>query len=431
MDAARHLSTVSDTTVDSRPEARLTDTLPDQAELERTLARLIRQSRHKPVVATLALLQLANFFEIRTWVGKAEAALLLTDITGVLLKALPPSVVPCRCENYEFALLLHNECSHNADTITARVKSAIQTAASATIPPQLQLHCAVGLARITADIPQPEVLFARARHDLSQNDDPTGARPRPPQRHTLQLILKGLRRRGLRPNFQALVGLQPGTDSLFEVRSRLHTGAKLIEGSELFASAVPNALGEALDRISLHLSLQRLRADASLRLLVNLSLNSLVSSAFQTWLAGQVQQSAPLHNRLILQVSELDLLVAQHHMGTFDACLQSLDLPLSIAHFGCSKNALGYLPLLNVAFVKLDQSLTARLKPDSVPLQSLRRTVEELHNQNITVMATKVENLAMLPLLWQCGVDLMQGHCLQSPAETPVPYPLRHLEFRN
>lgn len=428
MDAATQLQLrVSHSLQSPQSKTPQPDSLPDQSQLEASLSRLLKQARHRPVTATLALLQLANFFEIRTWVGKAEAADLLSDITRVLLGALPANVVPCRCDNYEFALLLHNECSVNAATITARVKSAIQSAASTTIPAQLQLHCAIGLASITPDIRQPDILFARARHDLCQLDDPQGSQ----HGDSVQLILKGLRRGGIKLNYQALVSLQPKAGPLFEVRCSLHTGTREIKGRRLFATAVPNALGEALDRICLHHCLRQLQSNGSLRLIVNLSLNSLVSTGFMQWLAQQVQQSGPLQQRLVIQISELDLLVAQHHMDNFGVGLQQLGLPLSITHFGCSKNALAYLPLLEVKSVKLHQSLTVRLKAESVAMQSLRQTVDALHEKSITVMASGVENLAMLPLLWQCGVDRMQGYCLQSPTESPLPCPVRHLEFRN
>ena len=131
-------------------------------QVEKTLLRC----RQGPLEATLALLQLENFYEIRSWVGKSEASLLLSDIARLLEKSLPDKAVLCHCEHYEFAVLLLDECSLNARLITDRVKLAMQSTVSASIPPQLELKCGIGLAKLSRRIPSADVVFARARHDL-------------------------------------------------------------------------------------------------------------------------------------------------------------------------------------------------------------------------------------------------------------------------
>ena len=50
-------------------------------------------SRKRNLTATLALLQLENFYEIRSWVGLSEADLLLTDIAQLLKASLPKRVL--------------------------------------------------------------------------------------------------------------------------------------------------------------------------------------------------------------------------------------------------------------------------------------------------------------------------------------------------
>ncbi|MDP6416478.1 MAG: diguanylate cyclase, partial [Gammaproteobacteria bacterium] len=131
------------------------------------LDQILQESHSEPIAATLALLQLGNFYEIRHWVGKSEANLLLSDIARLLKKSLPDAVTLCRCHHYEFAALLLNECSINARPITDRAKQALHSAVSSVIPPQLELKCAIGLAVLEPTIPSAEVLFARARHQLS------------------------------------------------------------------------------------------------------------------------------------------------------------------------------------------------------------------------------------------------------------------------
>lgn len=61
----------------------------DESFFTEKLEQVLQAKKFEPIEVTLALLQLENFYEIRTWVGKSEANLLLRDIARVLNNALP------------------------------------------------------------------------------------------------------------------------------------------------------------------------------------------------------------------------------------------------------------------------------------------------------------------------------------------------------
>ncbi len=406
------------------------DELLDQPGLEARLQTLLEHAKTDSVRATLALLQLKNFYEIRTWVGKAEASLLLADITHVLCKALPPTVTLARCDNYEFALLLSNECSSNAREITRRVQVALLNAVSSTIPPQLQMQCAVGLARVEAGVQSAEVLLARARHKLCHDEDPDGFSSLD-NKAFARLIPTALRKRQLQLNLQAVLRFKQPNKACFEVRSALASEAMTIPGQQLFEAAVWNALGEVLDRAVI-VRCKSLLASADLsdaQVIINLSLNSIVSNKFMPWLADYLAAQPQLRKRLLLQISELDLLVAQHHLTVFSDALRALDIPLCITHFGSTRDPLRYLHLLQVAMVKLDKSLLNKLKAESLQLDSLRELIEQLHSKGIRVAAGMIERAAQLPLLWQIGVDAAQGNCIAQCSNRPHFPAVAHLKL--
>ncbi|GAB5499362.1 MAG: hypothetical protein PsegKO_16730 [Pseudohongiellaceae bacterium] len=395
--------------------------------LDNRLQALITRPGNATVRATLALLQLANFYEIRHWVGRNQARLLLADSERALLQALPAGAMLCRCSNYEFAVLLENDHSEQACVIAKQLKAALQSAVSRALPPQIQLQCAAGLATLGKHVRLPEVLFARARHSLSRNT-PLPALDEQQSLITARAILGGLRAKQLRLTFQPLVPLRAGEASgsdnscgSYEVRSHLHTTRGRLSGQRLFSAAVDNALGESLDRWVVRASLARLqqREFTGAVLIVNLSLTSLVSDRFVTWL-DQLLHSVPHPGtRLVLQISELDLLVAQHHLRDFSIAMKALGIPLAITHFGCSQDPQRYLSLLRITQIKLDSSLLSNLAPDSSQLQSLTSLVSALHERQITVATGQLEDLHLLPLLWQAGLDLVQGNLLQPPASVP------------
>lgn len=398
----------------------------DQDHLNQELEKTLAKSRDEPVAATLALLQLENFYEIRSWVGRSEANLLLSDIAQLLVKSLPESVLLCRCQHYEFAALLFDECSVNARLITDRVKLALQSEASSSIPPQLELRCGVGLASVASNIPSAEVMFARARHSLSlahyrtANDAQMPVVAAIPVASALAKLQQALQAEKLQLTFQPLVSLKEDGLKHYEVRTRLPGEEGSLPASILFEAAIQNAMGAEVDRwvIRKVLLLLRHSDDRALRLTISLTQNSLVSPRFFDWLQKTMAKHSSLGEQLVFQISEIDVLIAQHHMDYVCQNLNQLNIKLTISNFGCTADPFRYLPLLRAHFVKLDVSLLEKINVDPHKSRQLAKTVTKLHENGLRVIAAMLEDMSILPLLWKARVNFIQGHCMQEPGTT-------------
>lgn len=233
-------------------------------------------------------MQLENFYEIRGWVGKPEADLLLSDLAHLLTRSLPNSVLLFRCQHYEFAALLLDDNSIHAQLMIQRVKQTLLCAVSPTLPPQLELKCGVGLVQLVPSIPSAEVLFARARHNLClapsrlRLDGPMSAGTETTLAVTAAQILHLLRNQQLALNFQPLLGFTAESCRHYEVRCGTADRNAPISATDLFEWANQNALGELLDRWVIAGCIKILQQpDAGdLRLTVNLCLNTIVSTRF-------------------------------------------------------------------------------------------------------------------------------------------------------
>lgn len=401
--------------------------LPTHLQLNRELDTRLAQSRQNPVTATLALLQLANFYEIRSWVGRAEADLMLSDIARLLRDTLPDSVPLYRCQRYEFAVLLDNACSLNAKALIEQVSAAMLGATSDLIPPQLEMDCSVGLAQVHRSIPNAAVLFARARHNLQRSltdhheaEGAYGYLYQSPTR-SIAIIKTALAKDQLELNYQAVVSLRHLTSACYEVRSGLNNSDAALPSHTLFDLATLNALGEALDRRVIEKALACLQAIRQPRtqLRVNIGLNSIVSADFLHWLGDALQHCPGCCEQIQIQVSEQDCLIAQHHLGDLSEGLCALGVRFGINHFGCMDDPLCYLPRLKVDFVKLDNSLTETIATDPVQETCLTDLTTRLHDRGLQVCAGGVESVRILPQLWQAGIDEVQGFALAAAAEQP------------
>ncbi len=394
--------------------------LPNRNLLEDALRRALDDGGP----ATLALLQLENFYEIRSWVGKSDASFLLADIARLLRAKLPGSVTLYRCEHYEFAVLLRNENSVNARPITDRVKQALQTAVSELIPPQLELKCAVGLAAAEPGVTGPEVLFARARHQLSVALFRRHGEQRLSAMHEVDgfdpLALEpALGRQPLALNFQPIVSLLPDGAERYELRCRLPLENRRLAPLRLFEIAVQNALGGIIDRqlITRALALLREKNAPALCLFIKLTQNSMVDAEFFQWLRRELSGQAQLARQLVFQISEIDALIAQHHLQYLCEQLAGLGIRLSVSNFGITENPFRYLPLLSIDYVKINLPAADGTGAGG---QRWRQLLQRLRESDLRVIAALVEDVGLLPQLWQSGATLAQGNCLAEPADAPA-----------
>jgi diguanylate cyclase (GGDEF)-like protein len=395
-----------------------------QDYLDEILNKNIQGHKHIPVTVSLALLQLENFYEIRTWLGKSEATLFLSDIARLLKKTLPSSVLLGRCKHYEFAALLFDQSSRDGKEIAAKVRSVIESAAEKSLPERVKLKIGIGIAEIDDRTTGREVLYARARHDMSVYRKGRGHLPRQQQNLQPATVFKRLKvalESGLlQPLFQAVVSLKPDELEHYEIRTHVEDSQGVIPAELLFEVAVQNALGEAIDRWLIQSALKILKqfANPALKFTINITHNSIVSPHFFSWLDAVLANSANLSASLVFQVSEIDVLIAQHHMSYFCQQLTNHNIQLCISHFGYTDDPFRYLDLFRAEFVKLNGAATKHSAIEKAGTKSIVKLVERLHYNGLRVIVPNVETMAQMPQLWSSNVNYVQGYGLHRPSKS-------------
>jgi len=386
------------------------------------LDKLIQSGVVHNTPVTLVLLQLANFYQISSWVGSSEARLLLIRLAGLLKNAVPDSSWLCRCRGHEFALLLVDEGSRRFPELAETIHQVLHRQTAHLVPPQLSLACGIGSVRLGADTPNGEIAFARARHNIWQRQLSNMAEPP----LFFDNVAEGMDRQvkaalvenRFRLSFQGIIGFRDDSMHRYETRITLLDGNEHRPARAFMEAAVKSALGEKLDRWVFGQAIRALSAepDPRCQLTVNVSQNSLVSPDFLDWLTTCLpEQLAP---RLVLQVSEIDILITQHHLDRFCQRARALKLELSINHFGAVEDPFPYLTLFPADSVKLHRSRLQQLPESPERRQQLATLVGQLHDKGIDVAAATIEKFSDLPLLWQAGVDFVQGHGLHRPSSS-------------
>jgi diguanylate cyclase (GGDEF)-like protein len=395
-----------------------------QDYLDEVLNKNIQGHSHAPAAVSLALLQLENFYEIKTWLGKSDATLFLSDIARLLKKTLPSSVLLSRCKHYEFAALLFDQSSRDGKQIAAKVRCVIESAAEKSLPDRVKLKISIGIAEIDDRTTGKEVLYARARHDMSVYRKGQVHLPRQQQNLQPAAVFKRLKialEAGLLlPLFQAVVSLKPDELEHYEIRTHVEDSQGVIPAELLFEVAVQNAWGEAIDRWLIQNALKILKqsANPALKLIINITHNSIVSPHFFPWLDAVLAKSPNLGTSLVFQVSEIDVLIAQHHISYFCQQLTNHNIQLCISHFGCTDDPFRYLDLFRAEFVKLNGPAIRHSVIEKAGTEGIPKLVERLHDNGLRVIVPNVENMTQMPQLWSSNVNYVQGYGLHRPSKS-------------
>lgn len=388
--------------------------------IEQAIATAIYDHQH----SALLLFTLNGFEEFVALAGRSASNLLLADTARILGQAVPPHAVTGRSAENEFAVLVPVARGADCERLLSALIQTLNEALQSRQPTGAPITVAAGSAVVNDLAPAAEALLERARRNLTVREAAKSSPLPAPEAYGMPgQMYERLEQAFVNEDFvlvfQPVVSLKEDRVERYEIRIRLRDKDQLIYPPHFLELANQHGLGEKIDRWVTEKSLQLLqeRDDPNLQLTINLTQNSIGSADFLPWLTQQLNATRLTANRIVLQISELDIISAPERLTQFCNQLQELQIPLSVTHFGCTLSSFKYLPNSGVSFVKLDKSLLDNLGTDPAQREKLNNTVASLHARGVLVIAPMIDHIDLLPLLWQADINFVQGNCLQEPSD--------------
>lgn len=384
--------------------------------LNQAISSAVYQGRHSAVV----MLSAPNLADIAVVLGKTDMHLLLSEIASLLASACPTHAVLGRLDAGDFIVLMPDADTESCQQLIVRLENQREFLAGLA-PEGTCLQFSIGAAMITDEAPDADTLLIRARqHQTLRQHQHAGASDAGATGATLALLRQALQDETLMLVYQPTVSLKADASEYYEVRIRLPLADRIIYPGEFLDAANQHGYGERIDRYVIAHGLRAIadHGNSQLRLTINLTSNSLLSQTLLVWLTQELRRHKQSPRQLILQISEMDVLSAPEEAKRF--CLQVRDLgfELALTHFGCSLDPFRVLGQVQADYVKLDRSLLQQIELDADQRERLHDVVSTLHSQGVRVIAPMVEDIEVLPLLWQSNINFVQGNCLQQPSQT-------------
>ena len=119
----------------------------------------------------------------------------------------------------------------------------------------------------------------------------------------------------------------------------------------------------------------------------------------------------------LLALVTLSLLAAGLSTHPAPFLLSALGIELAIENFGATADSVTLLERLPVNYVKIDGALMQGLANDRPLQEKVKTLVEAARKHGITTIAERVEDANTMAVLWQLGIEFVQGYFVNNPEE--------------
>ena len=217
---------------------------------------------------------------------------------------------------------------------------------------------------------------------------------------------------------QPIASLLGEDRGMFDVLVRMidEQGAELLP-SEFMAAAERNDLMKNIDRWIIGAAMSFCASRKVEQLFVRLSKDSVRDKSLLQWLANQLKAARIDPSHIVFQISEQ---TSAEYLGDTTELVTGLrkaGFLFAIEHFGTGRDPQRLLAHLPANYVKIDGTLMQGLAVDPALQQRVREFVDQARSRQMSTIAERVEDANTMAVLWQLGIEFIQGYFVNEPEQ--------------
>jgi multidomain signaling protein FimX len=377
----------------------------------------------------LALVKLDKFAGVERDVGVTASEDVLMGIAALLRETLYPNEIVGRFGGVKFLALLErgneNDIQAWGRQLLARVQKHVMRVSDKTVA----VTCTVGLSVVPPASPNLDAVVADAIEACANGAKQGGNRVVSSGRADVdnrviaydQVWVKHIKAALMENRFrlaqQPVASLQGDDPQMWDVLVRMiDPQGKEVLPAEFMAAAERNDLLKNIDRWVVGASLSFAAQRRPQCLFVRLSKDTARDATFVEWLDGHIRSTRAEPARVCFQVPE-EVAASFPQVRTLAGGLRQRGFRFALEGFGSGRDPQGLLQTVPLDFVKIDGALVQGLARDSQLQQRVRGLVESAGKRSIRTIAERVEDANTMAVLWQLGVQYIQGYFVNAPEE--------------
>ncbi len=397
-------------------------------ELKTAVANATVEKRH----GALLYLEPSNFKGIKDTLGIAGSDLVLADIAQLLRDNSPDDAILARYAGTVFTIILNDANLAQAEALAEKLRQALADKIFDIEGKSVTTTFSIGIAPIhetTQDAKQAlnhaEQACGIAReqggnqaHTFSEEDALAVLEADKKMITLLQIALKNNR---FSLQYQPIVSLHAEPGERYEVLLRmLDPDNQLVMPGEFLDAAANAGLLVDIDRWVIKNAaralLDKRKLGKELQFFIKLSAASLNDPGMLAWIS-KLLQAARLHgDSMVFEITEQAAVENLSTTKNFANGLRQLHCKFALDHVGSEAHSLSYLNHLQVDFLKIDGSHIANVNNEDSQ-QVIQEVAELGRSRGFQTIAEHVQDPACLAVLWQHGVNFIQGYYLQQPED--------------
>jgi diguanylate cyclase (GGDEF)-like protein/PAS domain S-box-containing protein len=384
-------------------------------------------------VRELAYVKPDKFASIQSEIGLLASEDFLVAFAELLRDQLTPNDLAGRFGGNTFVVLLERGTPRDVEAWAEHVVERIARHVFQIAQKSFSATCTVGLAVIPPGMTDVSVPFVDASAANKRGRDEGGNRVSLVDRTEsdtrvlaadkiwVKQIKAALMENRFRLVQQPIASLQGEDKGMFDVLVRMldEQGTEVLP-NEFMAAAERNDLMKNIDRWVIGASMSFGAARKPSCIFVRLSRDSVIDKSLITWLQTQLKAIRIEPQRICFQVTE-DV-ATQHVNQTKDLvkALRALHFRFALEHFGAGRDSHGLLASVAADFIKIDGSLMQGLANNNQLQQTVKSLVESAKKKKAETIAERVEDANTMAVLWQLGIEFIQGYFVNAPEEVVI-----------
>lgn len=187
--------------------------------------------------------------------------------------------------------------------------------------------------------------------------------------------------------------------------------------SEFLAAAQRTDLVKNIDRWVVGAAMSYCASRKPHRVFVRISKDSMRDQTLGTWLQQQVRASGVDPRRLVFEVPEETASSYLREAKELHALVRPLGFGMAIENFSGTRDPAQLLSHVPASYVKIDGALMQGLSSDRSLQDQVKSLVDLARKAGATTIAERVEDANTMAVLWQLGVEFVQGYFVTAPEE--------------
>jgi diguanylate cyclase (GGDEF)-like protein/PAS domain S-box-containing protein len=384
-------------------------------------------------VRQFAHLKPDRFIDIQNSIGILASEDFMSQLAEVLRTQLTPTDLCGRFSGNGFLVLLERGTARDIETWAENVVKRVNEHTFSIDDKTLSATVSIGLGLLPAANPDVGAAIAdavsatRRGRELGGNQmyvvdtSDTDTRVQAYDKIWVKHIKSALMENRFRLVQQPIASLLGEDKGMFDVLVRMldEQGSEVLP-AEFIAAAERNDLMKNIDRWVIGASMSFAANRKAACIFVRVSKDTILDKSVVTWLETQLKSLKIEPKRLCIQVTEE--MATQYVVQTKELAdsLRKLGFRFALEHFGTGRDPLKLLNDIGMNFIKIDGSLMQGLSTNQLQQQRVKGLVEAAKRKNVETVAERVEDANTMAVLWQLGIEFIQGYFVNAPEDVTM-----------